>query len=229
MPWETPHHIGKCTTTTVETGQPCLPLGSALLPWGNSASPVHPWEVLHCYRLPQKAPASHGKCTSTSVGTCQPHPHWGSSLHCRASWPALPTLKKHPTAMEHQGKPRPCAGRATPMWQALARPTSLWEEPACHGAIRPGLPPLGSALLNGMPQQSPGTCGKFTSTMVHTCQAHPPSGRALCHGVNCLVLPTFRKQLSATEQGGQPHPPLATDKLSKLKSTACPQEALCCC
>ena len=115
MPWETPHHIGKCTTTTVETGQPCLPLGSALPPWGNSASPVHPWEVLHCYRLPQKAPASHGKCTSTSMGTCQPHPHLGSSLHCRASWPALPTLKKHPTAMEHQGKPRPCAGRATPI------------------------------------------------------------------------------------------------------------------
>ena len=129
--------------TTVETGQLCLPLRSALPPWGNSASPVHTWEVLHCYRLPQKAPASHGKCTSTSVVTCQPHPHWGSSLHCRASWPALPTLRKHPTAMEHQGKPRPCAGRSTTMWQALARPTSLWEEPACHEATRPGLPPFG--------------------------------------------------------------------------------------
>ena len=137
-----PSHA-KCPTALTCPGKLLTTLGNAPRPQWKLASPAYPWEVLHCYRLPQKAPASHGKCTSTSMGTCQPHPHLGSSLHCRASWPALPTLKKHPTAMEHQGKPRPCAGRATPMWQALASSTSLWEEPSCHGATRPGLPPFG--------------------------------------------------------------------------------------
>ena len=201
-----PSHA-KCPTALTCPGKLLTTLGNAPRPQWKLASPAYPWEVLHCYRLPQKAPASHGKCTSTSMGTCQPHPHWGSSLHCRASWPALPTLRKHPTAIEHQASPVHMQRGQLQCGKPWPGPPAFGKNPPAMGQPGQDCPPLGSALLNGMPQQSPGTCGKFTSTMVHTCQAHPPSGRSLCHGVNCLVLPTFRKQLSATEQGGQPpHP-----------------------
>lgn len=239
-----PSHA-KCPTALTCPGKLLTTLGNAPRPQWKLASSAYPWEVPCRHGATRPALSTLGKC-STATG-CPRKPQLAMGNAPPPPWaPASPTHTGEAlSTAERAGQHCPHSGSIPLPWSTRESPAHVqggqlqcgkpWPAPLAFGKNPPSMaqpgqdcPPLGSALLNGMPQQSPGTCGKFTSTMVHTCQAHPPSGRALCHGVNCLVLPTLRKQLSATEQGGQPHPPLATDELSTLKSTACPQQALCC-
>ena len=116
-----PPTLGKCPAAMVQPGQPCPPLGRALLPQHAQVHPPGP-----------------RKCTSNAVCTCQPCLSLGNAPmlqrdpaspacpqeapqllkgalantdcpweapHCSSSvtWPALHALGKHPTATEHSG------------------------------------------------------------------------------------------------------------------------------
>ena len=186
--------------------QACLPTGSAPLPRCTLESPSQHWEVHlhHSVHLPAP-PALHKHPTAMersgqpacpwevprcsgkprlAMGSAPPqqcapasptHPREAPQC-CGVTWPALPALRKCPTAPVHPGKPHPHSGSTPPPLRDLTSPAYLWEVPCCHRATGQTRPPLGSSPPPRSDLASPPGCGKCTTTSAHTRQPHLPSG-----------------------------------------------------
>lgn len=167
---------GKAMTTTAFPGQACPPMGSAPLPWCALANPSPHQEVHHHCGKKMSALPTLGKCPNAVEEV--------ASTAC--PWDAI-------CSAEHQGKPCPATGNASPSWRTPASPACPQEACRCRGVTRQTPPALGKcSAATACPRKPQPAVGN-----AHL-PALPPSGSEPLLQSDWLGLPTFGKCLTAS-------------------------------